>query len=459
MINRIKYTVMICLMALAGFTGCADDKDANFALPLNQGEVTFQFVKNTIYSISELQDMKRIRVTVEKDGKTFNLPTADLNGSNDSLSTPVLRLEEGAYKVTKYLAYDKRGNMIQEAYVDEENIFEVKHGEVYNYYFPIEIRVIYSNNQIKNVLYGLCNEVFGADSTKWPKTWREENTNLLDWENLYFEQDDYGQILYLKELHLDAKFQPMKKLPDAITRLVTLESLTISDIPAFEELSDELWRMNLLTIHIFNTSLKSFPKRMEDMPRLTAIVIHNSQLSEIPTRLGKIENLVDFCLRGHKITEIPQEFVRNLKSLLTFEVTNGLLTKMPENLFASIPRCTAVDFSGNANLNTLPEKIEGVSALNSLVLDDCGFTTIPAIAKNAYIRSLYLTNNKISSVTEEDVNDLNSRIRLLDLSGNPIASFPKMKSESLEELYLKNCGLTELPDVSALPNLLVVKIK
>lgn len=191
---HIKETLLFCLILCAAlFMGCSDDEKVE-TLGETQGEVTFKFVRNTVYSISTLEEMARLKVTLEKDGKQIVLQTVDLNGGEDELTSEILALDEGTYKVTKYIAYNNKGTQIQEAYVDEDNEITIKHGEMTTFYFPISIRFVYVNNQLRNMLFGLCEQILGTDSTLWPKTWRVENEDLLTWENLEFEIDDYGTI-------------------------------------------------------------------------------------------------------------------------------------------------------------------------------------------------------------------------------------------------------------------------
>ena len=84
------------------------------------------------------------------------------------------------------------------------------------------------------------------------------------------------------------------------------------------------------------------------------------------------------------------------------------------------------------------------------LLDGCGFTSIPAIAATEGIRMLSLADNKITSVSN---NELSTTLQCLILDGNPLSAAPVINHEKLMELSLDNCGLTEIPDVSGLPNL------
>lgn len=453
----MKATLLFCFMVCAAlFTGCSDD-DEVATLAEGQGEVTFKFVRNKVFTISTLEDMARLKVTLEKDGNKINLKTVDLTGNEDELTSETLALEEGTYQVVKYVAYNNKGVQIQEAYVDDENIITVKHGEMATFYFPISIRFVYINNQLRNQLFGLCEQVLGTDSTKWPKTWRVENEDLLTWENLEFEVDDYGNISYLASIIFDNKaFPGMKKLPGLISSFSTLEGIQIMDIPEFEELPDNLDKSTLYAITIMNTGFKSFPKNFEKMKNLRAITIVNSQLTELPSNLGELPDIREVEISGNSIAEFPAAVAEKWQKVVSLRMNNTKLTTLPSNIFG-MKMVSTFDFRNNPNLTSLPEsRAEGVR-MGGLILDNCGFTSIPKIAQGR-LRTLTLANNKITSVSQSELNALSGALNILVLDGNKINSFPKMKSSSLIELGLNNCGLTAIPDLSELPGLCVLSL-
>ena len=94
MTTYIKNTLLLCLMFCATiFVGCSDDDNNGVTpLPEGQGEVTFKFVRNKVYTISTLEDMARLKVTLEKDGQKVTLPTIDLIGDIDSLTSSAVPL-------------------------------------------------------------------------------------------------------------------------------------------------------------------------------------------------------------------------------------------------------------------------------------------------------------------------------------------------------------------------------
>ena len=448
-----KSALLFCLVICATlFMGCSED-DETTTLPQDQGEVTFKFVRNKVFSISKLEEMARLKVTIEKDGKKIESSTVDLNGNEDELTSESLALEEGTYKVIKYIAYNNKGTQVQEAYVDDENVFTVKHGEIATFCFPIDIRFVYINNQLRNMLFGVCEEVLGADSTKWPKTWRVENEDLLTWENLEFEVDDYGNVSYLANIIFDNKcFPGMKKLPATVSTFPTLEGIQINDIPEFEELPDNLDKSSMFTICIINTGLKAFPKNFEKMKNLYGITIVNSKLTELPARLAELPKIRDVEISGNEISEFPAALAEKWQELVYLRMNDTKLSSLPSNIF-SMKKVSTFDFSDNPNLNSIPEQRgEGVD-MRGLFLDRCAFTSIPKIAQQGKLRTISLAHNKITSVSESDVNALSTNLLTLILDGNKINSFPKMKSASLNGLRLADCGLTRIPDLSELPEL------
>lgn len=448
----IKETLLFCLVICATlFVGCSDDDEVT-TLSEGQGEVTFKFVRNKVFSISTLEEMARLKVTLEKDGKKIDLKTVDLNGNEDELTSEVMALEEGTYQIVKYLAYDKKGNQVQEAYLDSDNTFTVKHGEMATFYFPISIRFVYVNNQLRNQLFGLCEQILGADSTKWPKTWRIENEDLLTWENLEFEIDDYGNITHLTNIRFDEKaFPGMKKMPDLISSFSTLEGIHIMNLPEFEELPENLYESPLRSIIIINTGFKAFPKNIEKMKNLNTLVVIDSKLTELPASLGELPAINAVEISGNEISEFPAALAEKWQGIVSLRMNHTKLSSLPSNIF-SMKKVSTFDFRYNPQLASLPEtRGEGVH-MAGLLLDGCGFTSLPKVAQGR-LRTLTLADNKITSVSATELNALSDELETLVLDGNKINSFPKMESASLKMLSLAGCGLTAVPDLSGLPDL------
>lgn len=289
---KIKNYLLYCLVLFTAFFISCKDENAETPLAEGQGEVTFRFYEHTVYTIDDIADVARIKVTLQKEGseEELVLPTIDVNADGEEMVSEVLRLDVGTYSVVRYIAYNNKGDQIHDMYLPEsgDNTFVIKHEEAVAFYFPVNILEVQSADMLKNKLFGLCTEILGPDSTLWPKTWREENDDFKTWENLEFEEDGNHNILYLAGIVFDEKFKGMKKLPANISRFTTLENIMIRDIPEFEELPIELNESNLQSLEIINTSLASLPENLQ-IKHLYKISIIDSKLTEFPS-----------CLSNHK---------------------------------------------------------------------------------------------------------------------------------------------------------------
>lgn len=455
--NRlIQYTMSCCIALCAlAFAACSDDDDTSDVIQPGQGEVVFTFDKVRVYAITSLDDMARLKVTLEHEGETIELPSVDLTGDEEQKSSEVIRLDGGSYLVKKYVAFNRRGVQVLEAYLDEANELQITAGEQCEFAFPIGIRVTYSNNLLRSTLFGICHEVFGNDSTLWPKSWREENTDFTTWENLDFEYDDYGNITTLKTITFDEKFACMKKLPAAVAEMATLAGIIIRDIPALEELPDNMDRSAVTTLTIINTSLREFPRNFEKMAHLYSLTINGSQLTELPERLAQLTklNFVDF--NDNQIASFPAALAKAWTNCTSLRMQNTQLTTMPEEI-GSMKKLNVLDLCNNPRLSSLPGQRSAESKLRGLWLDGCAFTSIPTIATQPGLTTLSMANNQISSFDAKDVAD---GLKSLMLQGNPLqGKVPMLKSTSLEQLNLSGCGLTDFPTLSDLPALRMLQL-
>ena len=249
-----------------------------------------------------------------------------------------------------------------------------------------------------------------------------ENEDLLTWENLEFVVDDYGNISYLANIIFDNKtFPGMKNCQNLSVHSSTLEGIQIVDIPEFEELPGNLDKSTLYAIQIMNTGFKAFPKNFEKMKNLRSLTIVNSQLDELPARLGELPELRDLEISGNKISEFPAALAEKLQKVVSLRMNDTKLSTLPSTIF-SMKMVSTFDFRNNPGLNSLPEsRGEGVR-MGGLLLDNCGFTSIPKIAQGR-LRTLTLANNKITSVSANELNALSSALDILILDGNEIKSF------------------------------------
>ena len=455
MINKIKYTLVICLAVCLGiFTSCSDDdKDLSPSLGENQGEVIFSFARINTYHVDDLLDIKTIKVTLKKDGKEITLPSYEMFGTKDSVATKAIAVDAGSYALYKYIAFDNRGDMLYEAYPEDEEYFEVRSGELFQFYFPIKIRVDISTSLLKNKLLGMCQEIWGNDTIKWPKTWREYNNEPRTWENLYWELDGYNNAAYISGIRFDETFKGMTKLPQSLFGMVYMTNIDIINLPEFTDLGENIADLNINSLYLENTGVKEFPKEFGKMRNIYSLTVVNCPITKIPESIGEISTMNSLHIENADITEVPYDLVEKLDKYRMFNLKNTKITSLPDNFFTALKIVSTVDLSGNKGLSVLPSQInQGQNNLRGLNLSDCSFTSIPEITKVAKITHLTMNNNELTSFASEDMSPY---FEVLNLNGNNISTFPSLTNDVLVELTLSGNPITVLPDLSGYPQLAV----
>lgn len=482
--TRIKnYLILWCIALFAtSLTACSEDDDN--ALSPTQGQVRFQFARNTTYTLSDLADIYSIIVTLEKDGQSITLPSQILSGNETLISTPLIALEAGTYKLAAYRAFDFNGEPIDllDIKLETDNDFVITAGQASDYVMPVNIKKPISANNYYNVLYGLCLEIIGEDKSKWPPSWDFEKGEIDDtWAGLEFETDESGNLISLsgivingeplynfeddKELenHGLVEFKHMKKLPGAIANLSSLTAITIQNCD-LEELPEELKFSNIQSLHIENTKLASLPDAIGEMKHLSTVFLKNNRLTAFPESLTRLEDMYDFSIINEAVPSIP-ETIRNWKSLRNLRISGTNISSLPD-VFNDLYKISTLDLTNNPQLASLPASIKDTKvpygdkglytrkALRGLVLDGCGFTSIPQEIQRNDIRLLSMANNKLTAISKEDVERM-SDLRTLILNHNALNGFPKLNSENLRMLSVIGCGLNrEYIDLDGLPNLL-----
>ena len=447
----IKRIWTICLLAVSFCvlnTACSEDENLP-GMQEGEGEVVFQFVKNKTFDINKMEDIASIKVTVEKEGIRTVLPSLKIGGETDSLYSEPFALGSGTYKIISYKVFAANAAMLTEMEPEEELLITVEAGKQAVCYFPVRIKVIYINNTIKNVLLGICREVFGDDKTQWP--WNEDEADVTRWPGLEFVYDENtGAVQYLSDITFDEKFASMKKVPNGLSSLATIESLTFENLD-LEELPDDLGLTNITTLALINTKLKKLPANLSRM-QLASVHIINSELTELPAGIGDwSETMRVLTISGSRLTTLPVE-IGKLRKLVNLRITDSELTSLPD-VFESLPHIAHLDLSNNPGLSALPVSIAKIRDLRGIALDGCSFTAVPEVVKQCrLIINVWMQNCKLTTLGADEFAG-NTQLNGLYLSGNTFSSFPALCCPALMSLGLNNCGLNTAPDLSGLPEL------
>lgn len=455
MIKRLFIYCLSVLSLCVLITACSDDDDKLPGMGEGEGEVVFLFVKNNTFDINKMEDIATLKVTVEKEGVQTVLPSLQMNGETDSLYSEPAFLKNGTYQIVSYKLFAANAFLLAEVEPESDTYITVEAAKRTECFFPIKIKVVYISNTIKNVLLGICREVFGEDKSKWP--WNEDEADIAKWPNLEFVTDeDTGEIMYLSDIIFDEKFAPMKKVPNGLAALATLEGLIFRNID-MEELPDDLGMTNISSLEVVNTKLRKFPTNLS-RSLLASIAIINSELEELPAEIGKLEETMrDLQISGSHLKTIPEE-IGKLTKLVNFKITDSELTSLPD-IFEPLYRLSHLDFSNNPGLISLPASIARVRDLRGIVLSGCGFTEVPSVLKECTLmRNIWLENNQLSALA---ANEFSGNIKLegLYLSGNAFSSFPALQIPTLLDMRLNDCGLRVCPDLSGLPELRMISLE
>lgn len=447
-----RYILFVSTLLL-GLTACSNDVDE--ILPsASQGQVCFQFKKIKTWGITQLEEMRTVKLILERDGVEHETASLSLSGTEELISTRPYILEQGIYKVISYKVYDKGANMLLDVELDENNVFEVKAGGISEFALEIKIKETIINHTVKNSLFAICVEAFGTDSANWPPTWRNANP-MKEWKGLEFEEDDYGNLISLIGLTLDESFAPLKRLPSSIKNLQTLEHLIIRD-NALEELPSEIGEMYITMLTIINTNLSTFPASMSKLD-LHGVLLQGNKLTTYPEFIATQKNLNVLHLIDENISEIPAMIATNTK-LRSLVLRDLQLSSLPD-VFDQLFRVSTLDISGNKNITSLPASIQPLqfgnqlSYLHGLNAKNCGFTQIPQEVISSKFVQLNLSGNPLTSVSKADIEAM-TKLDCLELNNISFTSFPVLEKESMRMLSLINTGLTPADvDRSGMPNL------
>lgn len=455
-IFKYQHIVFICLLAMSVLAMSACKEDEEIGPKTGEGQVVFQVVKKNLYSINSLSEMVSLKPVLLYGEETIELPSLSLEGNDNIIQSEPYILKAGVYKVISYKAADKDGNWIADLTLDDNNTFEVLEGKEPVYFdLPTGIRVNLSTSFLKNVLLGICNEIWPDDKDKW--IWKGDD-EWEDWTNLEWEIDEEtGSFLAITGLIFDRKFYEMETLPEPACNLSAVESMVfIGDSVdngvtlknKLKYLPKKLIQTNVKVLTIINCEIDEFPEFLTECD-LHALSFVDCNISSIPESIANMENLRVLSLKGNKLTSIPAS-IGKMKSLVSLDISNNPIESLPEGVFDG---CTALQHivlsnTGLSDLPALPAISEPAFGLSEIIgrglyMEGCKFTSIPASALACpAVRTLYIKDNQITSVAlgASDMKNIDQ----LYLDGNQLTSL-SIESDKLIALGLSNCGLTAVP--------------
>lgn len=483
-----QFALILCSALLSALTFTSCSNDAEVGLPDGYGTVTFELIRYNVYgTVTSLTDARTIKVVVvDNKGKKTELPSLDFNGNEDLMKTTAYPLPAGHYVVQSYRCFDINGDLIESLDVTmyQENEFDVTAGKNTDMGLTVQVKTPLTISNVYNALYGLCLEVIGSDKSKWPKSWDFDGEGIDgSWAGLEFEWDvatntpseliglvingDEEYIInsdtWEEELVSLPEFKHMKKLPGCVANLTKLDGITIMNCD-MEEIDPELQHSPITSLTIMNTRLKRIPTELGNLRELCDVWIEGNDLEEFPTPLTQCKNMYAFVLKDEpKVTSVPEEISNWTKNLISLNISGTGITSLPD-VFDKLYRVSTLELEDNPNLSTLPASIglENIpysaggytpTGITGVILDGCGFTSIPDAVKRPRILTLSMCRNRLTSVQKADF-DAMPDLESLYLDDNSFTSFPALTNPKLSYFSLMRCGLHKSDvNIDGLPSL------
>ena len=181
--------------------------------------------------------------------------------------------------------------------------------------------------------------------------------------------------------------------------------------------------------------LREFPSELLEFPRLKRLNLTDNSIEELPVGIARLSELETLALSGNPITALPREL--SAMQLRSLDLSKTPLEELPET-FGDLHTLEELNLAQCAA--RLPPGFQALSRLERLDLSSRphGVHAIPApLFSLSGLRYLSLSHSMWSEIPDQ----------LLQL-------------QNLEELDLSSAlgGITELPDLSRLPALRVLKL-
>nr|XP_025966827.1 nyctalopin-like [Dromaius novaehollandiae] len=206
----------------------------------------------------------------------------------------------------------------------------------------------------------------------------------------------------LRELHLSGNSRLTSLHPNAFRGLRNLASLDLSHCRIFE-------------IH---------PLLFSHLPSLERLDLASNNMRYVPRAFGNLSSLATLSLEGNHIEALGRDSLRDLEALYELNLRRNRIWIIQTGAFAKLLRLGVLNL-GHNHIADLPNRLfDGLIQLKTLHLEanrltgvGCAFRQLPNL------RSLYLNNNQLSSISPSAFARL-TKLRFLHLNKNNLSSLP-----------------------------------
>jgi len=171
------------------------------------------------------------------------------------------------------------------------------------------------------------------------------------------------------------------KLEDAIANREIVTELVLQRAE-LESLPPEVWQMRAMNYLFLNgNKLTSLPAGIGSLSKLERLFVANNELSYLAPEIGRLKALEELDLSYNELTELPDE-IGQLSGLRFLKLNNNNLTELPASIMG-LQSLVELDVSNNAGLLRIPQSINLLSKLETLIVDESTVFPIPFSPSNS----------------------------------------------------------------------------
>lgn len=226
----------------------------------------------------------------------------------------------------------------------------------------------------------------------------------------------------------------------------------VEDIDLKIEVGGGIVKESIYSLAIFTTltdlrvkkcKLEYIPEDIGDLSLLTNLDLAKNDIRWFPPSFTKLVNLKSVDIRQNLIYELPP-MMGNCVKLLELRLDYNKLYDLPQSM-AEMPLLRKVTLDHN-KFQILPGWLDELEHLKTLTFNYNEVDKLPSTFHllGTTLTELRCTYNKITQISTMFTGLV--RLKILDISGNPIKSVPKHigACEDLEELYVNYCSLVTM---------------
>ncbi|XP_033111248.1 lutropin-choriogonadotropic hormone receptor-like [Anneissia japonica] len=240
----------------------------------------------------------------------------------------------------------------------------------------------------------------------------------------------------------------LTKVPEeALSRCRRLEQLdlsrnhiTVVQDNAFSSLA------RLESLRLDSNQIKTIgQKAFNGMKNLQQLELKGNLLTDVPAALQSLEKLTMLELSHNHIPYIPDGAFMHNSNLAKIVLDGNDIIMIGHGAFINLSKLTVLRLSRATKMHTFPN-LNGTHNLQTIVIDNCGFSEIPQdLCKNmTKLETLELHYNNIKSIP--DLSGCRS-LRIINLGKNAISSLdnsPFKNLNNLQDLILNKNRITHI---------------